>query len=486
MLREAESQLTDRRLFRAREHVCRNWFPANPEILNRIKNNLRSDYYLQSPHELIEDITSDFALFMYCLREVSALLRKEGQSRPLRKTPHEFLQAAGLPRLQKILTVESPKISSHAFNAVRDFQATELEKSLLSASSSSVLSEQIGLDSNLAYSTALLRHLGYALIAWNYASVYQKALTSMQPTESLDAFLTQALGFSPVSLAIAVVSGWGLSQDVETAIAEPIKVSGVELRENEIENDATKLIRICKISETLARANFPKEHPHAVSEWGEAKKEIVAILGPGALSEIQRKFIHVAAAYGSVLPHVKSEAFSIDPERRIIERKYRMLSQPNEFVMRCPESLRESLISLYRSIPSQDAASLVRLLIQQIVPRNQFPRGCVYTIDLDLGWLVPQLKFGDLKPMTVPFFKTPSEEETDPISKAFYSNELIMGSLNNTEKPKCYFAKSIGGTDSVGVIYLESDCLLNEVISSTLRDEFNAIAVTLSDCLSLV
>jgi hypothetical protein len=205
---DTNASFESRRLQRALTHVSNFWFPPNAHLLGQIKTGLNDGRYELGMEFLLQDVKRDYALYMYLLRELAHMLRKDGVevkfSEPLR-----LLESAGMERIRKILSVDKRAISQHDPEVLTEFQARQFEASLISASTAEVLCEHGEMAPDSAHLTALLRQLGLTLIAWNYPIVYQRALVAQSQDKNLDDLISEKLGFSPVMLAVTVVREWG-------------------------------------------------------------------------------------------------------------------------------------------------------------------------------------------------------------------------------------------------------------------------------------
>lgn len=484
--KERERSLTERRLLRASEHVNNFWFPVNPELHQKIKDLIHKKEGLDAS-ALINEVRGDFSLFLYCIRETAALLKEEGVEVPITKHPLELLEWAGIQRLKKILDVETTVISPHTLEKAHLFQKIGIEEAAISASASQVLSDKLGLTPDLAFTTALLRNLGYALVAWNYAGVYHQALMQVRPAEPLDAVLTRLLGFSPTTLGMVIVQDWGLPSYIQRAMdsEEVSKRPGTASAENTAITQS--LVKICKIGEALARANNPEFNPSAFSDWNLAKKEITELIGPNGIQKIKESVATTAGRYVELLPQIFKGAFVLDPDVKLKDPNSLAQYEVNPYVHECSGELREQLKDIYRKMAFEDVPSLVRILVKDILPTTRFSKGCVYTVDPGSAWLIPQLGIGganiaQLKARPVRL----DEQETDVIIRAFNSNEIIVGSAADADSPHSFLARTLGYSQRYGVLYLETPQMLNELLTNTTRTEFNALALTLTDCLTLV
>src|SRR5437867_778578 len=87
------------------DHVGDWWFPANPELLRKIQSGLKDATY-PDVDLLLTDIRTDFALFTYCIRELTKLVKRKAISVPDESTPRQLFHAAGMTELKKLFDVQ--------------------------------------------------------------------------------------------------------------------------------------------------------------------------------------------------------------------------------------------------------------------------------------------------------------------------------------------------------------------------------------------
>ena len=162
-------------LERAVQHVSDGWIPPQFDVLSRIQDRFAAGDYENDRGQLIGDLKGDVSLYLYCLKELSALSevgpgsaeRTDSLRQKPANTPVELLYGADIEDLQRILNRSLQAISLHSFEEINKFQVLRYRESLLSASASEVLTESLSVDPEIGFSCALLRQLGLALIAWN-------------------------------------------------------------------------------------------------------------------------------------------------------------------------------------------------------------------------------------------------------------------------------------------------------------------------------
>ncbi|RMG41992.1 MAG: HDOD domain-containing protein, partial [Candidatus Dadabacteria bacterium] len=265
-----EKSPTNKRVSRAVSYVSDYWFPVNEELLGKIKSGLRDGRYDNAVDELVYEIKSDLSLFTYSIGKLVQKLKEKGAELNGTLNPLSALRQAGIEQLREILEEASDDLSAHNLRQADDLQAARFKEVLISASSAEMLAEKFEVDGDTAFSAAVLRQLGYVLIAWNYPGQYREAVNSLEKGDNLDFKLAERLGFSPTLLAIRVLQSWGLTS---VSCASVGLVDDLEEEEWEIlEGIGENVTALCKIGETLARASAPEIYPDARGELQLAKR----------------------------------------------------------------------------------------------------------------------------------------------------------------------------------------------------------------------
>ena len=487
MERGIQGSFADKRLKRACQHVSDLWFPVNGALLAKIRDGLRTGAYERDIELLLGEVKSDLSLFTYCLRELSKLLKQEQAAVGSLANPIEFLRNAGLQRLRKILDVNENTVSRHALVTMSSFQKVRLEEALVSASTAEVLATDAGLDPVVGFSAAILRQLGHTLIAWNYPTVYQRALGSLKRGTDLDVEIARVLGFTPSVLAGAIIQEWGIHPELKSVVTAEVPVDEDAIG-SEVPAIAQTLTTICKVGEALARANHPDTYPTALEDWRFAKSEITQRIGEEGLSAIKERFAESCISYVELVPQVFRGGMILDPEVQVLKHRQGTLLDHNPYVAQCQPDLRARLQELYERIAAGPVDKTnIRVLTHEIIPAAGFRGGCVYTVDPANRILIPQL---EMKPVrmrrvaAVPF--RDFDDSGDVIATAFQCNAPIAQHLlEPREGVGGFIAGVLGFSQRVGVLYLElpEDAVDDAEANYTVH--FKAIAQALNDALGL-
>lgn len=481
--------VTKRRIEKACEYVSDLWFPVNSELLAKIKLGVRGGVYDLDPESLITAVSSDFSLYMYCLRELLQMMKKEGISTPPLANPIEVLRQGGLERLKTILTVEEKTISKHSFEAIDEHQTLRLTETMVSASAAQTLAESFQIDEETGYSAALLRQLGHTLIAWNYPGVYKDALVHVDRENSLDTLIAEQLGFSPTLLAIRLLVSWGIPVEFCEAV---FLFDDEETEENEetvIHNIlGGTLSKLCCVGEALARANQPEIYPNAKFDWEVAQNEIKNRLGKDGILHIQEALYDNLENYLTFMPELFNGALILDPELHLAEHERDIISARNPYISLCDPTLKGKLSALYINLPQGVISERsINELVKNIIPLAKFSGGYIYSVDPGISMLVPQTRFGKAhlkEAKAVDYSLVVSEG--DSVSVAFRSSEpVIEYGLSNEQELIVGITGLIGQSNRVGVLYLEVPQSVYSENERAKLNEFKAFTRTITDCLNL-
>lgn len=471
-----------RRVQRAVEYVEDRWFPVNQDLLKRIRKGFEDGRYELDIDFLIDDLKGDLSLFAFCMRELAAAYYCESSSEISYSNPIELFRWAGARRLQTILCVDRQDISTHKFDSLHNFQRDRLTETLVSASTVEVLSGDTSVPPEFGFSSSVLRNLGLLLITWNYPTIYAQALSNLTKETNLDELISEALGFSPMLLAISLFKRWGLP---EWWILPASKSSSMVDRETQAV--LCILEKLHNVGEALARANNPATYPTAAEDWASAKKGIVETLGQGGLSRIRQTVEQRCEYYRKALPDIFKDPVEVDAEQRITQLAQKQLHDRNPFIRRCSLEIRNKLEQVYKMLGSQAIASEpIRILTKQVIPYCGFTGCMVYVYDPGLMSLVPRMHTGQLrirKPISIPY--SPEGAEHDFISLAFECKTPLVENSRSSEDDILFMAACLGQKQKAGVLYLEMPQGVAAQLNSDVLTLFKAIAQTLMDCLHL-
>ena len=192
-------------LFEGFKTTAHRWFPVSPAVLQRVQERVYSKHYHHNPLDLITDVRSDASLYLFCVRKTRRIIKASETA----AEADTLLQSIG-----EIVSELNIKQAHHAADHSLPFQIERQREIVLSSAVVDLLGEKLELDRDAGFTCALIRQLGYALIAWNYPTIYRQALDEVaaQGTAGrtdLNTILHANLGFSPSMLGIRFAETWG-------------------------------------------------------------------------------------------------------------------------------------------------------------------------------------------------------------------------------------------------------------------------------------
>lgn len=485
------SQSSTRILDRAVRHVSDYWFPVSPEVAERIQRNLADGTYEEDIDLLLADIKSDYSLFTQCLAGLRKLLPESNDETSIDSDSVETLGAlrkVEIHRLEEFLLDVLEQSSQHSFESASECQNARLQETLLSSSAAELMAASEDVDSGRAAAAALLRQLGYTLIAWNYAGVYEEAVELMksQPNMTIDDAICAKLGFRPQLLALRIVETWGLPRD----LAEALRDSDNALNEESqiTAGVAGTLSTICRISEALARANCPQIYPSARADWKTASREVERRIGSRGMEKIRARFVEACRNYITSVPTIFRGALILDEDFTVAQPATPVpaSTQRNPYVSHCDKYVRNLLVDLYEKIEGgRHADTVLRTLVKEVIPTARFSGGFVYTVDPTTQTLKPQLEIGspELRSQTPISFST-EEPSTDPVVQAFMGSFPLV--VTNEPKDGSFFttlAAPLGRSQRLGTFYLEMPLAVFNNDQRRHTVHFKALCQALNDCL---
>lgn len=476
----------DARLERAVQYVSDYWIPVDSSLLERIQKQIKNDAYQGELTNLLQDVKSDPALFSHCLRRLAVLYRQGNPEAQIDLSPAELLQSAGYESLAKVLYSDSEQVSTHTLNQATDKQVARLNEVLISATTAEALGAAYQIDPEEAFSAAMLRQLGFTLIAWNYPGLYEEALAELSESEGLERVIARKLGFSPMMLAMRVLRSWGISAESCSRIG---LVDEEDLEEVEIRDAlADIIVTVCRVGEALARAQSPDTYPSARKDWSSARSCIEEKLGSDGMGFLRERFDQIVEHYLTFMPHIFAPGLVFDPEIYNDERRSDEVIEQNPMITRCQPEVQTELRKLYEVLKSaDDIHKVLRELVRETIPSCGFTGGCIYTADPGMMMLVPQLEVGevsihDFEPIDYSVVKS----NANMISVAYQSPEPVVGyRVNASGEPITTISGVYGKSQRVGVISLEMPQSQSTEDEKQQVESFRAITRALNDCLGL-
>lgn len=469
------------RLQQAGEYVSRTWIPVNTAFFAHVQAKAARGYYDNNRTALVSDLEQDFALLTYCFKA----LRKEDLCAAGCTNPISLLRKIESERIREILSVPADKISSHEMQCMEKSQRLRLKHLVLSTSTVELLAEKAQLDHDLALSCAILRQLGLNLIAWNYPTVYLRAIASLRTGGgSLEETLEDSLCFSALELGSYVTIGGQLPHDLEQGL---FSMGLADSTEQEHARGEISIAKFCEIGEAFAILNDGEQFPMGTERSQTVVKDLLHSLGPQALSLIDERIKKKSTLYKEFGSDTFKVNFLVEKQINSVNQKHgNILFQKNHYIAKCPEDLRKQFAEIYASLKFGEVSTLgIQLLVKKLIPAAGFHSGCVYLLNPQKLELIPRLKIGKSNAYQIRTFDC-AGTNGGPIVEAFYCTFPLKqeGTIINGERVS-YVAGLIGNAEKAGVLYLEffdgrADSPGNEVLLV-----FKAIRQCLSDCLNL-
>ena len=435
---------TGGRLFEGFKITAHRWFPVSPAVLQRVQQRVHAKYYHHNPQDLINDVRSDASLYLYCVRKLRRIIKRCQSA----EDSEQLLSSIGT-----IICELNLKQGNHAADTSLPFQLERQREIILSSTVVDLLGEKLEMDRDAGFTCALLRQLGFALIAWNYPTIYRQAVDEVAAQSAagrtdLNTVLHSNLGFSPAMLGMRFAEAWGLPADFSNEVGSQSQY------EPQPKRGRGSLAVLCEIGEAFARANNPHHYPNPRNDWDLAMNVLRHHLGADGARVVQQR---AGSIYGdavkTILPACSDAPASCEGlsygECRF---------QHNLFVKPLPALLQEQIKTLYNGLNEVKVnPELIRVLLQDIAGQIGFGSAVVYTLDPAEATLNPVFRKGKPRFTALrPISTTARPNDTDPIRRAFASDLVVSEEgrlLNGTSR--LIIAMPIRGKSKVGVLYLE-------------------------------
>jgi hypothetical protein len=455
------------------EYLQNGWFPANTDFVKTILARLKAGEFQDNRKLLVEEIKKDLSLLASIIKDIPA-------SDDFVENPIRIIEVAPLDLIAKGLQSVIEVGSSHSLSATLKPQAMRIRQSMISCSTSELIAARKGIDPNLAYSVAMIRQVGLALVAWNYPRIYAKALSQLSTSEEdLETILHRGLGFSPRQMGVGLVIG-APSADMKIALGfdDPVGDSvGKTLRE------------ISELAEIFAQANDPEHFPAATRQWSSIEGQITSILGPDGLPIIRERVKRFGVTYGTMPMVGVDQDISKERNLEIANRKHvdNLITQ-NLSGQKLSDDLQLMLRKVYSLMRVNEVSpEALQILVMEFIPAAGFSRGCVFLQDPNSQNLIPKLRIGDRAIEEYrQYSKAKGSSGDNPILEALQSTVPVKrdGAVLFGERVSMV-SGVIGSGEKGGVLYLEMDANLADSGGFEPVLRFKAIRHCLNQCLNL-
>lgn len=474
------------RLDRACSYLEDKWFPTSAKVLNELESILEKSNGQINHEDLLSCVQHDHGLTLFCYKELCS----EDSCAYSTLSPFDEIAAAPPERLHKILRDALPALRLHSLEGAQDCQIDRFKEALLALVTTKTLCEHAEIDPDLGADVSLFRQLGFLLIAWNYPSIYQRAVAQVSETESLDDNLVKALGFSPHTLAVSLAQRWGLGgifqETVQYNEQEPLLAPG------EVSGVAQSISKLCSVGEKLARANNPDLYPSALHDWDDAKKAIQETLGAKGLAVIDQAMVAECEDLFLNSPFIFKAGSLLDLEEKLLDLESKRIAQRNPHLASCGDELQSQLLGLYELIAAGERAErTVNELLRKILPSAGFSASALFTLEPGTKRLALQLKAGEIKLRKGTNLQEISHKGLqDIVPLAFHSPDVLSQSIKSKDPqeipaPSC-LATFFGCSQRFGVFYVELPTGSYHQNRTSFHDRLRALAFALNDCLELV
>lgn len=470
--------------------ICSSlWFPINEAHLRSTIAELDHSSSRENKDLIIAKIKEDPALFCHCIREASYHFHNSKKKGPRPQHPSKLLATLELSHIEQILKNARSHLSPHSFTQMTRLQAEQLHELLVTASTVETLSHAVNIDPETGYTTALVRQLGYTLIAWNYPRIFERAMKRVATGEERSRVFYELLGFSPYLLGITTATEWQLGLEIKASLGDNEAINKIKSDRNPgLGRTALLLRKFCRVGEQLAQALRPEQFPSAGSDWSEARREIEEVLGPDGLVIVQTQVKKACGALFNGAPAELQEIFRESSEIDFTVPSGLEAFAQNKAIKKLPEKTQGAVKSLYRQSQSSKVEQrLIQLLVKNVIPDLGFNRGCIYLFDPTEMQLNPVVLIGEgslTNYHSHPF--SPLADEEHYVVQAFKQSDPLLFTDGWENPQKVTFAGVFGRIHRVGVLVLSGSTNQHERASEErLLNYFVAVRTCLQDFLKL-
>ena len=485
------------------EHLLSNWMPINNEVLSRIKQRLFEGLYDGEQDLLFEELKKDPALLLRIIRELTGdiqssdmtkrrVIASKTMSFQRNSNLEDVLLKACLSDIRTIVNRIDVEQCAHKLEKTTYLQAVRFQETAIACSCAEELAYASQIDMELAYSATLLRQFTLGLIAWNYPHIYNKAIETLKPGQLLTKELEKVLGVSPCIIAQQFAERWNLSFDILAAVATKDERSSSSAFTSFVDSGKGRplpLGKICSLADSLARLNFPEQYPADIKTLDRTLEQIFKPLDHKTLTVVYFKAHKYISEFAAVCS--KGVNFGVPKELRqriAHSEKLAKLLENNQHIKALPDELKQDIKQLYSKFhPERILKSNINKLVDEIIPKAGFSRGCIYMYEPSTEVLNPAILIGGVsnekrKPRKVRSKVT----KPDLITSSFMMKSPLRESVKSDSGEQAIaIAGALGNSSRVGVLYLESDKHTQLLESKEALTAYRAIRQCISDCFNL-
>jgi hypothetical protein len=453
------------------------WFPGDRGVATEAASIITAQPESFDREKLITTVKADFSVFAYTALNLSRKARLNQTAELLDDAPVELIRKASVADLSEVLRHAAARCGGMPNGVDINFNNLRIRHAIVSASSAELLAQSFDVDPQMAYTCALFRQIGSALIAWNYPQAWRRALTLVREDTPIDSIIGKILGFTPSLLGLTIAHRWGIAPELlrgmgDTTIYNRAKESAVL--------NGERLQELCTLGETIAQATEPAAYPAAVKMWPQVRATVERRVGPDAFARLRDSLAYNARVYLAVEPPIfKLPLELLEPSGDTSPRAPTSRFGSNLFAQRCPEPLQALFRDLYVSIDRGARESALTALMNSIAPTAGFKGGCVFIHEADTDLLKPRFTAGDLRPVDYPTFRLRGEA-ADPVTVTF-----LRVSSHEPLRDGSSITGALGETPHAGVLKLVAGPELRALPSAEIDLLFRAFRRALEDCLEL-
>lgn len=472
-------------LEKATNLVCTHWFPFNHETLDRALNIIgeASGDEESDKENCLDLLKTDSSLYLLCLKELQANFTRI-RTRDSKFTS-SLVDKVSIPELRNALDKVSKFRTHHILTEASESQTKRLTEILVSATAVCELSDSYHVSKELSYSSAILRQLGYTLIAWNYPKIYQKITERQLSKFQLDNEVRKYLGFSPSMLAMSVIERFGLDKEYEFLFT---KISDHLKKNTDLKAGAAQIFsainKICDVGEALARASNPELYLTAKDDLKYAEEEITSAIGTDGVRSIFLKVTSIAESSNKeIIKDNFSNIVEFDLSKSIEVTNYnRALRERNSYLDSLPSDVHEEVLRLYNRLePGVRNKDNIKFFTNKIIPNTIFYSLTVYLVDPVEQILYPSLVIGRSRFQKPKSFSIKSYGEKNLLVSALHLNSPIREEFRVGDNSYNIIVSGIGDP-VIGAFQVEFE---NLGYPSEIMSYFKAIRNVFCDCLMI-
>lgn len=458
------------------KHLAQGDFPINLKHIRDICSRIENGLLTENRALLIEEVKKDPALFLHCTKHIQATSTRSVHP----SDPFQELLTLENEQLSALFSRASKTKLKHSLAKANSIQAVQSSQMALSTTAAEGLASRIDFNPNIAYAASAFHNLGAALLAWNYPAIYSLAVSqSNRHGIPLDTQLRNALGITPHEIEEAFGGVWGMMPDVMYAFHQKSAQGHFIAAEGGKE---MTLKRLCETAELYAQTKDPAHFPDAESKWSNQLESLENNFGANFRDDLDSQIVEPLRLLAQEAPATQKLTITKELFGASLSISDSSLPPGNSYIARCTIDIQREFQEVYRRIePGKISVDAIRILVDSVIQKCGFDRGCLYLLDNDKGLLRPALRVGDIPLARYPICLL---NESNEIGASVFS--AIPVKFENKNFDGEIVNKIVAGLQNKnhpGVLYLEfSDIFSQKPLNDSVL-LFQAIRASLDDCL---